>query len=188
MSAATPSRLPWDEFTLDPRRPDAAGLRASDRDREVVHGVLAEGYAEGRITKDEYDERAGRTTAAKTLGELPAIILDLVPSVRRTAPADLHAQAVDWWHSQRNKALVGLLLGPSLICWVIWGVMGAGEGDGWSPGFPWPVFVSLVALLRLGQLMANKRELIAREQARLEKRQLKALGRRRDGHPPWASW
>lgn len=184
MSAATPSRLPWDEFTLDPRRPDAVGLRASDHDREVVHDVLAEGYAEGRLTKDEFDERAGRTTAARTLGELPAIILDLVPSVRRSAPADLHAQAVEWWQSQRRKALFGMFLGPSLICWVIWVVMGLGEAGGFSPGFAWPVFVSLVALMRVGQLMANKAELIAREQARLEKRELKALGRQRNGRPP----
>ena len=183
MSAATPSRLPWDQFTLDPRRPDAARLRASDQDREVAHGVLAEGYADGRITKDEYDERAGRATAARTLGELPAIIADLVPSTQRSAPADLHAQAVEWWHSQRRKALLGLFLGPSLVCWVIWVAMAAGDGGGWDPSFPWPIFVSLVALMRVGQLTANKHELIAREQARLEKRELKALGRRRDSDP-----
>jgi DUF1707 SHOCT-like domain len=188
MSAATPSRLPWDQFTLDPRRPDAARLRASDQDREVAHGVLAEGYAEGRITKDEYDERAQRATAAKTLGDLPAIIADLVPDMRRSAPADLHAQAVEWWQSQRRKALLGMFLGPSLICWVIWGVLGASGDGGFHPGFPWPIFVSLIALMRVGQLTANKTELIAREQARLEKRELKALGRRRDGNPHATWW
>jgi hypothetical protein len=187
MSAATPSRLPWDEFTLDPRRPDAAHLRASDRDREVVHRVLAEGYAEGRLTKDEHDERAERAGAAKTLGQLPPIIADLVPSVVRSAPADLHAQAVEWWQSQRRQALLGLFLGPSLVCWAIW-VFLAVDGDGWDPSFPWPIFVSFFALMRLSQLTMNKREMIGREQARLEKRELKALGRRRDGRPPTTWW
>lgn len=187
MSAATPSRLPWEEFTLDPRRPDAARLRASDSDRDVVQRVLADGYAEGRLTKDEHDERAGRAGAAKTLGELPGIIADLVPSVVRSAPADLHAQAVEWWQSQRRKALLGMFLGPSLVCWVIWGVLGLDEG-GFHPGFPWPIFVSLVALMRVGQLTANKGDLIAREQARLEKREIKALGRRRDGNPHTTWW
>ena len=51
--------VPGRDFTEDPRRPDAAALRASDRDRDVVLGVLAEGYADGRLTKEEYDERAG---------------------------------------------------------------------------------------------------------------------------------
>ncbi len=183
MSAAIPSRLPWDEFTLDPRRPDAAGLRASDRDREVVHGVLAEGYAEGRITKDEYDERAGRATAAKTLGELPAIILDLVPSVRRSAPADLHAQAVERWRTQRRQALLGMFLGPSLVLWVIW-LLTCFQGDEFHWRWPWPIFISVFALMRVGQLTLNKGDVIAREQARLEKREHKALGRQRDDRPP----
>jgi Domain of unknown function (DUF1707) len=182
MSAATPSRLPWDEFTLDPRRPDAAALRASDSDREVVHRVLADGYAEGRLTKDEHDERTSRAGAAKTLGELPPIIADLVPSVRRSAPADLHAQAVESWQSQRRQALLGLFLGPSLVCWAIWVFLAV--DDGWNPAFPWPIFVSFFALMRVGQLTVNKREVIAHEQAKLEKRELKALGKRRDGNPP----
>jgi hypothetical protein len=188
MSAATPSRLPWDEFTLDPRRPDAAALRASDHDREVVHRVLADGYAEGRLTKEEYDERAGWASAVKTLGQLPPIIADLVPSVRRSAPADLHAQAVESWQSQRRQALLGLFLGPSLICWAIWVFMAAGDGNGWDPTFPWPIFISFFALARVAQLTANKHEVIAREQAKLEKRELKALGRRKDGPPPTGWW
>lgn len=187
MGAATPSRLPWDEFTLDPRRPDAAALRASDSDREVVHRVLADGYAEGRLTKDEYDERAGRASGVKTLGELPAIIADLVPSVARTAPADLHALAVESWQSQRRQALLGLFLGPSLVCWVIW-LLTSFDGTHFSPYFPWPIFISFAALLRVSQLTVNKREFIAREQAKLEKRELKALGKRRDGNAPTGWW
>jgi hypothetical protein len=183
MSAATPSRLPWDEFTLDPRRPDAAALRASDQDREVVHRVLAEGYAEGRIDRDEFDERATRASAAKTLGELPAIIADLVPSVRRSTPDDLHTQAVESWRAQRRQALLGLFLGPSLVCWVIWALTSIDQGV-FKPYFPWPIFISLAALMRLGQLTVNKRDVIAHEQAKLEKRELKALGRRRNGSPP----
>ncbi len=64
-------------------------MRASDRDRDVVLGVLAEGYADGRITKEEYDERSGATAAAKTLGELPALIVDLVPLTPTRPRSDL---------------------------------------------------------------------------------------------------
>jgi hypothetical protein len=186
MSAATPSRLPWDDFTLDPRRPDAARLRASDHDREVAYNVLADGYAEGRLTKEEYDERAGWVAAAKTLGQLPGIIADLVPMVARSTPSDLHEQAVEKWRSQRRQALLGMFLGPSLICWVIW-FLTSFDGDHFHPYFPWPIFVSFAALMRVSQLTMNKSDVIAREQARLEKRELRALGQRRPGGsgPRW---
>ena len=73
MTGGVPAPSPWEAFSLDPRRPESASLRASDHDRDVVLGVLAEGYADGRITKEEYDERSGSTAGAKTLGELPVI-------------------------------------------------------------------------------------------------------------------
>ena len=161
-----PSRLPWDQFTLDPRRPDAARLRASDQDREVAHGVLAEGYAEGRITKDEYDERAAAATAAKTLGELPPrSSRTWCRDARRSAPADLHAQAVEWWQSQRRKALLGMFLGPSLICWVIWGDAGRQWGDGFDRDSRGRSSSRLVALMRVRPADDEQEELIAREQA-----------------------
>jgi hypothetical protein len=186
MSAATPSRLPWDDFTLDPRRPDAARIRASDRDREVAQDVLAEGYAEGRLTKDEYDERAGRVAAAKTLGQLPGFIADLVPSVVRSTPEDLHAQAVERWRAQRRQALLGMFLGPSLICWLIWFLTSFNE-DGFHPYFPWPIFVSLAALMRVSQLTMNKNEVITREQARLARREQRIHGQRHPGSS-WPRW
>ena len=89
MSAGTPSPVPWGQFTADPRRPESAPLRASDRDRDVVLGVLGEAYADGRLTKEEYDERSDRAAAARTLGDLPALIRDLVPD----RPATAHALA-----------------------------------------------------------------------------------------------
>lgn len=54
-----------------------AYLRASTADRERAVDVLKAGYAEGRLTKDEYDDRAGRAFAARTLGELAAVTADL---------------------------------------------------------------------------------------------------------------
>jgi hypothetical protein len=74
-----PPSVPWTEFSSDPREPRSAALRASDRDREIVLGVLGDAYADGRLTKDEHDERLEAATAARTLGELPALIADLVP-------------------------------------------------------------------------------------------------------------
>jgi Domain of unknown function (DUF1707)/Domain of unknown function (DUF4190) len=61
-------------------------LRASTADRECAVEVLKTGYAEGRLTKDEYDARAGQAFAARTLADLDAVTADL-PGGRPAAPA-----------------------------------------------------------------------------------------------------
>lgn len=52
-------------------------MRASDRDRDTANGLLQTAYAEGRLTKDEFDERSGRVLASQTLGQLQALTADL---------------------------------------------------------------------------------------------------------------
>jgi uncharacterized membrane protein YccC len=174
--------MPWGRFAQDPRRPDAARLRASDLDREVVLGVLAEAYADGRLDRDEYDERSAVATHAKTLGDLPTLIGDLVPQsesgaagsdLRRATPDDLHRQAVRSWEARRRHALSSLLV-PSLICWVIWIATGWGSG-GFSPSFPWPLFVMLATGANLIRVLVHREDIVAEEQHRLERKQRKAL-------------
>ena len=46
------------------------GMRAADADRERAVDVLRAGFAEGRLTKDEYDGRVTAVRAARTYGEL----------------------------------------------------------------------------------------------------------------------
>jgi hypothetical protein len=60
-------------------------MRAASADRERAVDVLKAGFAEGRLTQDEYNERMGRAYAARTYGELTALTADLpagpVPAV-----------------------------------------------------------------------------------------------------------
>jgi hypothetical protein len=59
--------------------PIAGGhLRASDADREQVATVLSTAYAEGRLTREEHDERIDQLMAAKTFDDLIPITRDLV--------------------------------------------------------------------------------------------------------------
>src|SRR6187397_2068017 len=44
----------WASFQHDPRDPAVAPLRASDADRNLVHGVLTEAFADGRLDREEY--------------------------------------------------------------------------------------------------------------------------------------
>jgi len=53
-------------------------LRASDADRDRVLALLAEATSDGRLTPDEHAERVQRACAARTLGELADLTVDLV--------------------------------------------------------------------------------------------------------------
>jgi uncharacterized protein DUF1707 len=172
--------VPWHDFSSDPRRPESAPLRAADRDRAVVLAALGDAYADGRLTKEEYDERADATAATKTLGELTPLISDLVPhnplamGRRPASSEELHRRAVQRWESQRRQALIGFLV-PTIICWTIWLLTSMG-GD-WS--FPWPAFVMLGTGVNLLQVQLRRQDLVAEEQRKLEKKQRKALEARR---------
>ena len=56
---------------------DFSRLRASDTDRDRAVDVLKSAFAEGRVTKDEYDDRMARIFTARTYGELGVLTSDL---------------------------------------------------------------------------------------------------------------
>jgi Domain of unknown function (DUF1707)/Domain of unknown function (DUF4190) len=60
-------------------------LRASTADRERAVDVLKAGFAEGRLTKDEYDVRVSEAYAARTYAELARVTSDL-PGGQMVAP------------------------------------------------------------------------------------------------------
>jgi hypothetical protein len=57
--------------------PDAAGSRASDRDREQALERLSTAASDGRLTLEEYSARADRVLSARVLGELAELTTDL---------------------------------------------------------------------------------------------------------------
>ncbi len=52
-------------------------LRASHADREHVIDMLKAAFVQGRITKDEFDERVGQAFASRTYAELAAVTTDI---------------------------------------------------------------------------------------------------------------
>jgi len=172
----------WSAFERDPREPGSAGLRAADRDRDVVRQVLAESFADGRLDRDEFDERSEQVAQARTLGELPPIVRDLVPmtpAVRHPAglmrPEELRTKAIQEWRSDRREAAFGLVA-VSTITTVIWAVIMFGE-------FFWPAFVMAAATLNLLRMHFMREQQIADNVRALEKKQAKELRRRGDLPP-----
>ncbi len=180
--ALTPGAV-WGSFAHDPRVSAHAGLRASDADRDLIAGVLASAYADGRLDREEFDQRAETATAARTLGELPPLVADLVPErtpVRRptdalvsASPADLRGRAGEVWQERRRNAVLGFI-GPSLICWAIYLAANGFTFD----GFAWPLIVSAVTGLHLLRTVVSRAEIEREELERLERAQAKALRKR----------
>jgi hypothetical protein len=68
--------------------------RPSQADRERVARLLREGSVDGRLSIDTFSERIERTFAARSRGELDALVADVRPPgpVRRVL-----LRAVTWW-------------------------------------------------------------------------------------------
>jgi hypothetical protein len=177
--------VPWQDFSSDPRRPESASLRAADRDRAVVIAVLGDAYADGRLTKEEYDERATAATTARTLGDLPPLLADLVPiapeapgaDLDRVSAADLDARAVRHWERQRNEAVNGFLF-ITVVTMVIWLVTSG------PASFPWPIFPMLFVGLRIPQVLLSRRDIIEKERAKLERKEREARRGLESGDQP----
>ena len=60
--------------------PQPDHLRCSDADRTAIEQLLTDAYSDGRLTREEHDERLNRTWEAKTFGDLREITADLVPT------------------------------------------------------------------------------------------------------------
>jgi hypothetical protein len=52
-------------------------IRASDADRERTATLLREHHAQGRLSPEEFNDRLDRAFAAKTIGDLDALLADL---------------------------------------------------------------------------------------------------------------
>ena len=103
-------------------------LRAATADRERTVDVLKAGFAEGRLTQDEYTERMGKAYDARTYGELAALTADL--------PAGVAAPPLQGWppagppvrRPSNSLALASMILGiaefptmgltaiPAIVC------------------------------------------------------------------------
>ena len=175
MSAGT-----WERFEHDPRSPQAARLRASDRDREVALEVLGQAYADGRLDRAEHDARSTAAATAKVLADLVPQLEDLVPDTSYAvepraagivARPDLHEQAVRLWAKDRREALTGLV-GITVITCTIWAVTMWG-------GFPWPLFPILAAAVNLLRIQMQEQDIVEGHERHLLKRERKAIEKRR---------
>jgi uncharacterized membrane protein len=101
-------------------------MRAASADRERAVDVLKAGFAEGRLTQEEYNDRMGRAYAARTYGELAALTADLpagpwpMPAawpVPQPQPANTNSMAIaSMVLGVAEFFTAGLTAVPAVIC------------------------------------------------------------------------
>jgi hypothetical protein len=100
-------------------------MRAASADRERAVDVLKAGFAEGRLTQDEYNERMNRAYTSRTYAELSALTADLPAGAVPTVYAMPVYQPPVTTNSLARAALVlgvaefftmGLTAIPAIIC------------------------------------------------------------------------
>jgi Domain of unknown function (DUF1707) len=119
-------------------------MRVSDTEREAAAAELREHYAAGRLTLEELNERLDKTYAAKTRGDLNALMTDL-PSSRWSAGSGPAASAY-------GPRQVGTGAGRDWRTGSDWSRGTAGRGAGHTIAALMSSFVLLSALLLLGIL------------------------------------
>jgi hypothetical protein len=169
----------WSSFGRDPRVPDNQGLRAADRDRDIVRDAITEAYADGRLTRDEMDTRLTQVLQARLLADLPPIVADLMParetgsrsSLAHAGRDEIDRLALIHYKERRRQALAGMLV-PSLICLTIWIWSMVSTG---GMIFPWPLFVIIGTGGYLSRLVIGRESAIEEEREKLRKKQAKSL-------------
>jgi len=87
-------------------------VRIGDAEREAAVTALGEHYAAGRLTKEEYDERADRAWAARTHSALWPLFADLPrpEPVRAAPPPPRRVDRPGWWFGARWAPVLLVLL------------------------------------------------------------------------------
>lgn len=75
--------------------PGCGHLRASHADREHVIHTLKIAFVQGRLTKDEFDQRVSQTFASRTHAELASLTADLPAGLAEAQPPRRPAAAQD---------------------------------------------------------------------------------------------
>ncbi|HEX6931700.1 MAG TPA: DUF1707 domain-containing protein [Streptosporangiaceae bacterium] len=87
-------------------------LRASHADRDQVIGMLKAAFVQGRLTKEEFDERVGQAFASRTYAELATITADL-PAGLTTVQPRAPVQAQGWLTMERAVTWSACMILPT---------------------------------------------------------------------------
>ena len=109
---------PADETAAAPDGYGHGRMRTSRADREPAIDTLKVAYVQGRLTKDEFDERLGRALAPLTHAELAALTGDLpdgLVTAERPRGADQDMTRLREGNRAEARVLATLVAGVTLV-------------------------------------------------------------------------
>ena len=142
MTQPVPYRPPgdlWSQFSADPRT--APQFRASDADRDVIVGVLATAYQDGRLDAAEHGTRLEQALSVKRLGDVLPLVSDIavVSAPRPPRPTPLarargHKPSRDLLRAWVTVTLItnavwlvtAISSAQAFYYWPIWPMIGVG--------------------------------------------------------------
>src|SRR5215472_5367862 len=136
-------------------------LRASHAEREQALDTLKDAFVQGRLTKDEFDSRAGQALASRTHADLAALIVDLParPPTAQPTPKVIRARPVNT--TVKNGARV--IAATTVLTGGVWAGALVSQADGqalgllvWSFTFLWLGIVMLVGSVMLESRRQNR--------------------------------
>ena len=136
-------------------------IRASDADRERTTTLLREHHAEGRLSAEEFNDRLDQALAAKTIGELDALLADLpgidlyrlpAAGIRPAPPGALRPRSARAGRgaSDLERRGPGAVSSQRVATWVTWAAissllfvawLGVGLVSGGAAWVPWFLLV-----------------------------------------------
>ncbi|HKB31844.1 MAG TPA: DUF1707 domain-containing protein [Streptosporangiaceae bacterium] len=132
-------------------------IRISDADRDRVTARLRDHFADGRLTRDELDERVAAALNAKTSGDLRRVMADLPePAAALPRPVQFPPRAAPPWTFRHRPRVLPLLLLALVAALLI-------PGGGWVLLTIVKVFLvfwlvaSLVAIVLIGRFRRRMR-------------------------------
>ena len=135
-------------------------LRASHADREQVIEALKAAFVQGRLDRDEFDLRVGRTLASRTYAELAAITADLPAGLIAAQPPG-PVRARSGKPVVRPGSVIAVATATYAGVWASVAFLSTHSGEApWAPmlifgGF-W-VYV-LILIMSVGQMVALRRQ------------------------------
>ena len=109
-------------------------MRASHADRERAIDTLKAAFVQGRLTKDELDQRVGQAFASKTYAELAALSADLPAGLARPSSRPARAQGLSLGDKKVLEWAIACVLSPAVplataflsenrVFWALTGIM-----------------------------------------------------------------
>lgn len=148
-------------------------IRASDADRERIAARLREHYAEGRLTREELDERITAALNARTYGDLRGVMADL-------PEAGMFPQAGGWPVVAPPRPVM-VRSGPPLLplAFLLLFLTLLLPGTGW-------LLFGFFQVFLVAAVVAAGAAIFAASRAR---RRIRRQWQQRGGYPsPWGSW